>query len=39
MAVLHYDRLAAQGVRYRNAFAKAPVCSSARSLLILDLYA
>ena len=25
------DRLAAEGVRYRNAFANAPVCSAARS--------
>lgn len=29
----HLDRLAAEGVRYRNAFANAPVCSSARTTL------
>ncbi len=28
------DRLAAEGVRYRNAFANAPVCSTARTTLI-----
>lgn len=28
------DRLAAEGVRYRNAFSAAPVCSAARSTLI-----
>ncbi|MBM4091863.1 MAG: sulfatase, partial [Planctomycetes bacterium] len=33
------DRLAAQGVRYRHAFANAPVCSSARSTLITGMYA
>ncbi len=33
------DRLAAQGVRYRNAFANPPVCSAARSTLILGMYA
>jgi N-sulfoglucosamine sulfohydrolase len=33
------DRLAAQGVRYRNAFANAPVCSSARSTLIMGMHA
>lgn len=33
------DRLAAQGVRYTNAFATAPVCSPARSCLITGLYA
>ncbi|MHC4439362.1 MAG: sulfatase-like hydrolase/transferase, partial [Planctomycetota bacterium] len=33
------DRLAAQGVRYRNAFANAPVCSAARSTLITGMYA
>ncbi len=33
------DRLAAQGVRYRNAFANAPVCSSARTTLITGMYA
>jgi len=33
------DRLATQGVRYRNAFANAPVCSSARSTLITGMHA
>lgn len=33
------DRLAAQGIRYRNAFANAPVCSAARSTLITGMYA
>lgn len=33
------DRLAAEGVRYRNAFANAPVCSAARSTLITGMYA
>jgi len=33
------DRLAAQGVRYRNAFANAPVCSAARSTLITGMHA
>jgi arylsulfatase A-like enzyme len=33
------DRLAVEGVRYRNAFANAPVCSSARSTLITGMYA
>ncbi|NLF72940.1 MAG: sulfatase [Candidatus Anammoximicrobium sp.] len=33
------DRLAAEGVRYRNAFANAPVCSSARTTLITGMYA
>ena len=28
------DRLAREGVRYRNAFANAPVCSAARSTLL-----
>lgn len=35
----HLDRLASQGIRYRNAFANAPVCSSARSTLITGMYA
>lgn len=35
----HLDRLAAQGVRYQNAFANAPVCSSARTTLITGMYA
>lgn len=33
------DRLATQGVRYRNAFASAPVCSAARSTLITGMNA
>jgi len=33
------DRLATQGIRYRNAFANAPVCSAARSTLITGMYA
>ena len=33
------DALAAEGVRYRNAFANAPVCSAARSTLITGMYA
>jgi arylsulfatase A-like enzyme len=33
------DRLAAQGVRYRYAFANAPVCSTARTTLITGMYA
>jgi len=33
------DRLAAEGVRYRNAFSSAPVCSTARSTLILGMRA
>jgi arylsulfatase A-like enzyme len=33
------DRLAGEGVRFRNAFANAPVCSSARSTLITGMYA
>ncbi len=35
----HLDRLAAQGLRYRNAFANAPVCSTARTTLITGMYA
>lgn len=35
----HLDRLAAEGLRYRNAFANAPVCSSARTTLITGMYA
>ncbi|QIF01513.1 sulfatase-like hydrolase/transferase [Roseimicrobium sp. ORNL1] len=30
----HLDKLAEQGVRYRNAFANSPVCSAARTTLI-----
>jgi len=33
------DRMATQGVRYRNAFANVPVCSAARSTLITGMYA
>ncbi|MGN6544942.1 MAG: sulfatase family protein, partial [Aureliella sp.] len=33
------DRLAAAGVRYRHAFANAPVCSTARTTLISGMYA
>ncbi|MEQ2010546.1 MAG: sulfatase-like hydrolase/transferase, partial [Limisphaerales bacterium] len=35
----HLDAFAAQGVRYRRAFANAPVCSTARSTLITGMYA
>lgn len=35
----HLDRLAAEGLRYRNAFANAPVCSSSRSTLITGMHA
>ncbi len=35
----HLDRLASEGVRYRNAFANAPVCSTARSTLITGMHA
>ncbi|MBM3866691.1 MAG: sulfatase, partial [Verrucomicrobia bacterium] len=34
----HLDGLAAEGVRYRRAFANAPVCSSARTTLITGMY-
>lgn len=33
------DRLAAEGVRYRNAFANSPVCSTSRTTLIAGMYA
>jgi arylsulfatase A-like enzyme len=33
------DGLATQGVRYRHAFANAPVCSTARTTLITGMYA
>lgn len=33
------DQLAERGVRYRHAFANAPVCSSSRSTLITGMYA
>jgi N-sulfoglucosamine sulfohydrolase len=35
----HLDRLAAEGVRYRNAFANVPVCSPTRTTLITGMYA
>jgi len=35
----HLDRLGLQGVRYRNAFSSAPVCSAARSTLITGMHA
>ena len=35
----HLDRLAAEGVRYRNAFANVPVCPPARTTLITGMYA
>jgi arylsulfatase A-like enzyme len=35
----HLDRLAAAGVRYRHAFANAPVCSTSRTTLITGMYA
>ena len=35
----HLDRLAAQGVRYRNAFSNAPVCSTTRTTLITGMHA
>ncbi len=33
------DRMAKEGIRYRNAFANAPVCSAARTTLITGMYA
>ena len=38
-ATPNLDRLASEGVRYRNAFANAPVCSTARTTLITGMYA
>ncbi|MCG8650882.1 MAG: sulfatase, partial [Pirellulales bacterium] len=35
----HIDRLATEGIVYRNAFATAPICSPARSCLATGLYA
>ncbi len=35
----HLDALAAEGVRWRRAFANAPVCSTARTTLITGMYA
>ncbi len=35
----HLDRLAAQSIRYTNAFASSPVCAPARSSLITGMYA
>lgn len=34
----HLDQLAAQGLRYRRAFATAPVCSAARTTLITGMH-
>lgn len=34
----HLDQLAAQGVRYRNAFSNAPVCSTTRTTLITGMH-
>jgi len=34
----HLDRLAAQGVRFANAFCTAPVCSASRSALMTGCY-
>ena len=34
----HLNRLAAEGVRYTNAFATSPVCAPARSSLITGMY-
>lgn len=33
------DKLASEGLRYRHAYANAPVCSAARSTLITGMYA
>ncbi len=33
------DRFSTQGIRYRNAFSSAPVCSAARSTLISGMHA
>lgn len=38
-ATPNLDRLASEGVRYRNAFANAPVCSTARTTLITGMHA
>lgn len=35
----HLDKLAERGIRYRNAFSNAPVCSAARSTLITGMHA
>jgi N-sulfoglucosamine sulfohydrolase len=35
----HLDRLAAEGLRYRHAFANTPVCSVARTTLITGVHA
>ncbi len=34
----HLDRLAAEGILYRQAFANAPICAPARSCLITGMY-
>ena len=39
VATPNCDRLAREGVRYRNAFATSPVCAPARSSLITGMYA
>lgn len=33
------DQLAAEGVRYRNAYATAPICAPARSCMVTGIYA
>ncbi len=35
----HLDQLATEGLRYRHAFANAPVCSAARATLITGMHA
>lgn len=35
----HLDKLATEGLRYRHAYANAPVCSTARTTLITGMYA
>lgn len=39
VATPHCDRLAREGIRFRNAFATSPVCAPARSSLITGMYA
>lgn len=34
----HLDRLAAEGVRFTNAFVTAPVCSASRSAIVVGMY-
>ncbi len=38
VATPHLDALAAQGVRYTNAFATSPVCAPSRSCFMLGMY-